>query len=71
MDEAGALVAANVTGELVVRGLERDRRYKTTRKRIAARFAESWFRTSDSGHLDEEGYVFITGRIKELINRGG
>ena len=43
----------------------------TRYQRAFAATARAWFRTGDQGHLDAEGYVFLTGRIKEIINRGG
>jgi len=45
--------------------------YKDNPAANAAAFADSWCRTGDQGVLDEEGYLSLTGRIKEIIDRGG
>ncbi len=63
---------ANQTGEILVRGDNVMQGYlhqpEETAKTITADF---WLRTGDLGHMDEDGYVFVTGRIKELIIKGG
>ena len=45
--------------------------YENNPKANAEAFSNGWFRTGDQGVMDEEGYVTITGRLKEIINRGG
>ena len=69
--EAGGsrLLPANEMGEIVVRGPNVMRGYANQIGEQA--FTEGWFRTGDLGRLDSEGYLFIEGRIKEIINRGG
>lgn len=59
------------TGEIVVRGPLVLREYLDDSELNARSFVGDWFRTGDLGHVDEDGYVYITGRIKEIINRGG
>jgi acyl-CoA synthetase (AMP-forming)/AMP-acid ligase II/thioesterase domain-containing protein len=58
-------------GEVVVRGPNVMGGYVGRPEANAAAFTGGWFRTGDQGYLDEDGYLFLTGRIKELINRGG
>jgi amino acid adenylation domain-containing protein len=71
MDEAGELVAPGRDGEVVVRGPNVMPAYEGNPDANGGSFVRGWFRTGDLGHLDEEGYLFITGRLKEVINRGG
>lgn len=67
----GKLLAAGETGEIVIRGPNVTRGYENNPKANAEGFHEGWFRTGDQGVMDAEGYISITGRLKEIINRGG
>jgi acyl-CoA synthetase (AMP-forming)/AMP-acid ligase II len=71
MDEDGKLLPVGGTGEVVVRGPNVMSGYENNPDANAKAFASGWFRTGDQGALDEGGYLRITGRLKELINRGG
>ena len=71
MDESGKLLGANATGEVVIRGPNVTKGYENNPKANAENFTNGWFRTGDQGVIDSEGYLSITGRLKEIINRGG
>ena len=71
MDEAGQLLRPGETGEVVIRGDNVTLGYEANPQANAEAFAEGWFRTGDQGRFDDEGYLAITGRLKEIINRGG
>ena len=71
MDEAGGVVPAGTEGEIVIRGDNVMRGYLANPAADATAFHGSWFRTGDLGYLDADGYVKVTGRLKEIINRGG
>jgi acyl-CoA synthetase (AMP-forming)/AMP-acid ligase II len=71
MDENGKLLGPNATGEVVIRGPNVTNGYENNPKANAEGFTHGWFRTGDQGVLDAEGYLSITGRLKEIINRGG
>jgi acyl-CoA synthetase (AMP-forming)/AMP-acid ligase II len=71
MSEDGALLAAGQTGEIVIRGANVTAGYESNPKANAEAYTNGWFRTGDQGVMDGDGYVSITGRLKEIINRGG
>src|SRR3954468_20916607 len=71
MDEAGNLLATGERGEVVIQGPNVVSGYENNPEANAKSFTDGWFRTGDQGFLDADGYLTLTGRIKELINRGG
>jgi len=71
MDEQGDLAPPGATGEIVIRGPNVTAGYENNPKANAEAFTHGWFRTGDQGVMDAEGYLTITGRLKEIINRGG
>ena len=71
MDEAGNLLRPRATGEIVIRGANVTSGYENTPAANQNAFTNGWFRTGDQGWIDDDGYVYLTGRLKELINRGG
>jgi acyl-CoA synthetase (AMP-forming)/AMP-acid ligase II/acetyltransferase-like isoleucine patch superfamily enzyme/acyl carrier protein len=71
MDEAGNLLPAGEVGEVVIRGPNVTGGYENNPKANLSSFTNGWFRTGDQGRFDNDGYLFLTGRLKEIINRGG
>ena len=71
MDDEGNLLAAEATGEVVIRGPNVMAGYRNNPDANAGAFTDSWFRTGDQGIIDADGYLRLTGRLKEIINRGG
>ena len=73
MDAAGQALATGAEGEIVIRGANVTAGYRNNPGANASAFHRDggWFRTGDQGVMDSEGYVKVTGRLKEIINRGG
>ena len=71
MDEAGTLQPPGTRGEVVIRGPNVTHGYENNPEANAAAFSHGWFRTGDQGVIDAAGYLTLTGRLKEIINRGG
>jgi len=65
------LLPAGVTGEVVIRGPNVTDGYENNPEANAVAFTNGWFHTGDQGVMDADGYLTITGRLKEIINRGG
>jgi acyl-CoA synthetase (AMP-forming)/AMP-acid ligase II len=71
MSATGALLDVGEIGEVVIRGPNITAGYRNNEAANATAFTDGWFRTGDQGVLDTEGYLRLTGRLKEIINRGG
>ncbi len=70
-ENTGALAPNDERGEVVIKGENVMWGYHNNREANHDSFVNDWFRTGDQGFLDEAGYLTLTGRLKELINRGG
>jgi len=71
MGDDGQLLPAGEIGEIVIRGPNVTAGYENNPKANAEGFLNGWFRTGDQGSKDADGYISLTGRLKEIINRGG
>ena len=70
-DEFGNIVTHNTVGEIIARGRNVIAGYIDNPAANQSAFRAGWFRTGDLGYLDENGYLYVTGRLKDIINRGG
>jgi acyl-CoA synthetase (AMP-forming)/AMP-acid ligase II len=71
MDRDGHHLERNQRGEVVIQGASVFRGYENNPEANASAFSDGWFRTGDEGLLDEDGYLHLKGRIKDIIIRGG
>jgi fatty-acyl-CoA synthase len=70
-DEEGHALPPGEEGEVCVRGAKVTQGYWNAPEKTAASFFGDWLRTGDAGYLDEEGFLYLTDRIKDLIISGG
>jgi acyl-CoA synthetase (AMP-forming)/AMP-acid ligase II len=71
MDKDGKSLENNECGEIAIQGANVFRGYENNPEANVRAFVNGWFRTGDQGYLDEDCYLHLTGRIKDIIIRGG
>ena len=71
MDESGKILGTNERGEVVIKGPNVTLGYHNNPQANQESFSRGWFRTGDQGTLSKNGILTLTGRLKEIINRGG
>lgn len=71
LNEAGRPLSTGERGEIHLRGPTITKGYCDDAAANKAAFRQDWFRTGDLGYLDRDGYLFIVGRVKDIVNRGG
>ena len=71
LDGSGRWLPAGSRGEVSIKGPTIIDGYENNPTADEAAFTNGWFRTGDEGYVDGDGYLFLTGRLKEQINRGG
>ena len=71
LDAANNVLPPGERGEVSIKGATVVAGYENNPLANASAFTAGWFRTGDEGMLDEDGFLYLTGRLKEQINRGG
>jgi acyl-CoA synthetase (AMP-forming)/AMP-acid ligase II len=71
MDKDGNHLPITQRGEIAIQGASVFRGYENNPEANARALTHGWFRTGDEGYLDEDCYLHLTGRIKDIIIRGG
>ena len=71
IDKDFKFLGKKIEGEIVIKGNNVLNGYLANSKANKESFFKGWFKTGDLGYFDKDGYLFISGRIKEIINRGG
>ena len=71
VDEGGEPVAQGDVGEIVARGARLMKGYWNQAEATAEAIRDGWLYTGDLGYFDDEGYIFLSGRAKDFIKRGG
>ncbi len=71
IDADGSAVPKGAAGEITVKGANVTAGYEAAPEDNQRSFLDGWFRTGDLGRFDDDGYLYLTGRVKDMINRGG